>query len=368
MWEVEIGTDKGTVGNRNRFRRKIDPIVNGISNMEAFTPVDKIRTDKPTVLMLSNIQTIKGVKSAIQAADIIINRFGFEDYQLVIYGAKDRQPAYALEMEKFIVDHNLGGKVILAGFGNPKEVLKDAWLFMNSSISEGLPLAIGEAALAGVPIVATEVGATALVLTDTEKPDQRYGEVVPPNDPLALARAQISILSMVGPWTSFTDEAGDKSAPVLPDDITPADVDWLTKRCYSKAEHRRQLGMLSRQVVLSSFHGERYLREHQQMFWVQWHQARLKADEKLRAQTYRRFKFGAPAPLRYSEEEDVHVVKGGDDAASEKEGAQPIALEQWRSREVEGKGKRRSRLVKKRPSTLSAACKGTREMGMDSPV
>ncbi|KAH6896747.1 hypothetical protein B0T10DRAFT_506131 [Thelonectria olida] len=352
MWEVEIGTDKGTAGSRNLFSRKIDPIVNGISNMAAFTPVDKIRTDKPTVLMLSNIQTIKGVKSAIQAADIIINRFGFADYQLVIYGAKDRQPAYALEMEKFIVDHNLGGKVILAGFGNPKEVLKDAWLFMNSSISEGLPLAIGEAALAGVPIVATEVGATALVLTDTENPDQRYGEVVPPNDPLALARAQINILGMVGQWTDFTDEAGQKNLPTLPDEITPSDVKWLTKRFYDKAEYRRKLGMLSRQVVLSSFHGERYLREHQQMFWVQWHQAKMKADEKLRAQTYRRFKFGAPAPLRYIEDDDKQ--RSANDVGEEKEASQPVMLEQRRSHDGEEKGSsRKSKLMRKRPGRAS---------------
>jgi glycosyltransferase involved in cell wall biosynthesis len=187
--EVELGTDGARVYSRSQFRRKIDPIVNGISDMDGYKFVDKIRTEKPTVVMLSNVQFIKGVKAAIQSADIIVNRFGFTDYKLVVYGAKDRQPAYALEMEKLIVERNLSEHVVLAGFGNSKEVLKDAWLFMNSSISEGLPLAIGEAALAGVPIVATEVGATALVLTDAEDPTQRYGEVVPPNDPVGLARA-----------------------------------------------------------------------------------------------------------------------------------------------------------------------------------
>lgn len=157
MWEAEIGTDRGTLGSKRVFNRRIDPIVNGISDMESFTPVDIVRTDKPTVVMLSNVQFIKGIKTAILAADIIINRWGFKDYQLVVYGAKDRQPSYALEMAKLIVENNLSERVILAGFGKPKEVLKDAWLFMNSSISEGLPLAIGEAALAAVPIVATEV-------------------------------------------------------------------------------------------------------------------------------------------------------------------------------------------------------------------
>lgn len=317
MWEAEIGSDGSRLCSRNMFRRKIDPIVNGISNMDAYNPVDKIRTDKPTVVMLSNVQMIKGVKSAIQAADIIINRFGFTDYQLVIYGAKDRQPAYALEMERLIVENKLTGKVVLAGFGNSKEVLKDAWLFMNSSISEGLPLAIGEAALAGVPIVATEVGATALVLTDPEKPDQRYGEVVPPNDALALARAQISMLSMVGPWAKFTDQSAPQDpatqAPTLPEEIMPSDVEWLTKRFYEHSEDRRKLGLLSRQVVLHSFHGSRYLREHEQMYWIQWHMAQMRDDPHLQPEP---FKFGYPEVLRYEEEDESGAAAAVDDGAS----------------------------------------------------
>ncbi|BEI94424.1 uncharacterized protein CcaverHIS019_0608830 [Cutaneotrichosporon cavernicola] len=296
MWETELGSDGSRICARNTFHRKIDPIVNGISNMESFTPVDKVRTDIPTVVMLSNVQFIKGVKVAIQAADIIINKFGFKDYRLVVYGAKDRQPSYCLEMEKLIVDNNLTKHVVLAGFGKPSEVLKDAWLFMNSSISEGLPLAIGEAALAGVPIVATEVGATALVLTDPLNPEQRYGEVVPPNDALGLARAQIAILSMSGPWAKFTD--GAEGSP-LPDVITPGeDVDKLTKRFYEFADDRRKLGLLSREVVLHSFHGSRYLREHEQMYWIQWHLARMRANKLLKSKP---FKFGAPEHLRYIE-------------------------------------------------------------------
>jgi hypothetical protein len=33
-WEVEIGTCQGRIGHRNTFKRKIDPVVNGITNME----------------------------------------------------------------------------------------------------------------------------------------------------------------------------------------------------------------------------------------------------------------------------------------------------------------------------------------------
>jgi len=280
IWEAELGTDSSRLGHKKLFGRKIDPIVNGVSNMDAFKPVETIRSDKPTVVMLSNVQFIKDIKTAILAADVIVNKYGFTDYQLFVYGARDQEPNYDVDMAQLIESCKLRDHVVLKGFGKPQDALQDAWLFMNSSLSEGLPLAIAEAALAGVPIVATAVGATALVLTDPDSPTVRYGEVVPPNDPTALARAQVAMLAMAGPWAKFTGEVDVRGsvAPhlVMPDNLSTRDVEWLTKRMYDKTEDRRKLGMLGREMVLRGFHGERYLREHEQMYWVQWQMARMR--------------------------------------------------------------------------------------------
>lgn len=248
--------------------------------MTAFKPVDEVKSSIPTVVMLSNVQFIKDIKTAILAADVIVNKWGFPNYQLLVYGARDREPGYDIDMAKLIESCKLTDHVILKGFGKPQEALEDAWLFMNSSLSEGLPLAIAEAALAGVPLVATAVGATALVLTDPEDPSVRYGEIVPPNDPTALARAQIAILAMAGPWAKFAGDV-DRRGSVLPhlripDVLTKKDVEWLCKRMEEKKEDRKKLGLLGRQVVLKGFHGKRYLREHEQMYWVQWHLAKLR--------------------------------------------------------------------------------------------
>lgn len=276
VWEGDLATDGGRLGHVNAFNRKIDPIVNGVSNMDAFKPVDQVRTATPTVVMLSNVQFIKDIRTAVFAADIIVNRYGFKDYQLHVYGAQDREPEYAINMAKLIESSGLSNNVVLKGFGKPQEILKDAWLFMNSSLSEGLPLAVAEAALAAVPVVATAVGATSLILTDPDDSSISYGEVVPPNDPTALARAQISILAMAGPWAKFAGDNEKRCA--LPDVLRKEDVAWLSKRMYEKTEARRHLGMLTRQVVIRGFHGERYLREHEQMYWVQWHLAKMRKD------------------------------------------------------------------------------------------
>ena len=260
--------------------------------MKSFSPITTIRSKHPTVIMLSNVQFIKDVKNAVFAADVIVNDFGFKTYNIWVYGAKDRQPSYALETEDIIVSRGLADNVKLAGFGSPKEVFKDAWLFMNSSLSEGLPLAIGEAALSGVPIVATEVGATAEVLTDADDPSIRYGEVVPPNDPVALARAQISLLAMLGPWTKYTQDA--TPPPALPEKFTPHDVEWITQRMHDRTEDRQALGMKLREVVLRKFHGDRYLREHEQMYWIHKHMAQQRASTQLSEIALAHPRYGQP--------------------------------------------------------------------------
>ena len=136
---------------------------------------------------------------------------------------------------------------------------------MNSSISEGLPLALGEAALTGAPIVCTDVGASLRVLTDPDD-GKRYSAVVAPNDVRSLARAQIQILGMIGEWAQYAGDSGP--APVLPASPTPEDVQAITRRMYEKKSHLRNLGMMAREIVQKSFSGDRYLREHEQMLWI----------------------------------------------------------------------------------------------------
>lgn len=58
-WEIEIGTQEGTVEHRRSYRRKIDPVVNGICNMESFKPIEKIKSTVPTVTMLSHVRYVQ---------------------------------------------------------------------------------------------------------------------------------------------------------------------------------------------------------------------------------------------------------------------------------------------------------------------
>lgn len=267
-WEVELGTAEGSLEHRRTFARKIDPVVNGICNMEKFEPIKEIKTDKPTVVMLSHVQYVKDLKNAIMATDLIVNKWGFTDYRLHIYGDMERAATISAECQELIASKGLRDHCVLKGLGNPSLVLQDAWLFLNSSISEGLPLAMGEAALTGVPVVCTDVGASFCVVTDRITGD-RFSEVVPPNDAESLARAQLSIMALLGKWSAHADDAPGTSPPVLAyPNPTPEQVKQITQRMYEKTEQRRRLGMMGRENVLKNFSSERYLREHEQMLWI----------------------------------------------------------------------------------------------------
>ena len=267
-WEVELGTAEGVLEHRRTFKRKIDPVVNGICNMDKFKPTEKIRTATPTVIMLSHVQYVKDIKNAILATDIIVNKWGFKDYRLQVYGDKERAAALATECQQLIEAKNLQDYCVLEGIGNPSIVLQDAWLFLNSSISEGLPLAMGEAALTGVPVVCTDVGASYCVVSDRGT-DDYFSEVVPPNDPESLARAQINILALLGPWSTYAGDSDLTEVPILGHPMpSPQQVTSIQQRMYAKTDQRRALGMLGRQNVQRNFSAERYLLEHEQMLWL----------------------------------------------------------------------------------------------------
>jgi len=264
-WEVEIGTQEGTLMHRNTYARKIDPVVNGITNMERYKPIETIKSKRPTVTMLSHVRFVKDIKNAILAADIIVNDWGFTDYQLDIYGDMEKAPAYSVECKEILASKGLRDHVALKGLGNPSKVLEEAWIFLNSSISEGLPLAMGEAALFGVPVVCTDVGASFRVVTDPVT-WKKFSAVVAPNDSYSLAKAQVNVLGMLDEWAEYTDEPENR--PKLSLRPGKEEVAAIQQRMYDKAESRRKLGMMGRNNVINSFSSERYLREHEQLLWV----------------------------------------------------------------------------------------------------
>lgn len=124
------------------------------------------------------------------------------------------------------------------------------WIFLNSSVSEGLPLAMGEAALTGVPIVCTDVGASFRVVTDPMT-WKKFSAVVAPNDALSLAKAQINVLGLLEEWSEYAEEEAGP-IPKLSFHPTKEEVAMVTKRMYAKEEQRRKLGCLVVRMCLAA--------------------------------------------------------------------------------------------------------------------
>lgn len=101
--------------------------------------------------------------------------------RFTIAGAGPEQALIAALVEEL----GLGDCVRLAGnVASVGPLLDAADLFVSGAISEGLPIAMLEAAAAGLPLVATDVGGVAEVVRDGVN-----GRLVPPSDPQALADA-----------------------------------------------------------------------------------------------------------------------------------------------------------------------------------
>lgn len=128
------------------------------------------------------INLVRGLRMALGTLQ---DRFG--SVHLTIAGEGPERAAVQAECER------LGLEDIVSFAGNVAVIpplLESANLFVSGAKSEGLPIAMLEAAASGLPIVATDVGSVASVVRDGVN-----GRLVPPSDPAALAEALVAAAS-----------------------------------------------------------------------------------------------------------------------------------------------------------------------------
>jgi len=166
-----------------------------IPNGAALTPVAQsslraelqLRPDDRLALAIGNLYPVKGHTHLLEAFGLLARRFPRLHVAVAGRGDLDaplRARARALELDDRF--HLLGLRSDVAN------LLAGADVFVLPSLSEGLPLALVEAMLAGRPIVATAVGEVATVLNGGRS---HAGLLVPPGDPAALANALTALLS-----------------------------------------------------------------------------------------------------------------------------------------------------------------------------
>lgn len=195
-------------GNRERQHRdgasraRTRVIVNGIDARRFDDARERRAPGVPMVVgLIGRVVPIKDVKTFIRAMQRVIARLPHVEGWII--GSSEEDPSYGGECEALARGLGVGERVRFLGHQDVREVLPKLGLLMLTSISEAQPLAILEAFAAGVPCVATDVGACREEIEGGSDEDRALGpagRVVPFADTDALAAAAIELLSSPDVW------------------------------------------------------------------------------------------------------------------------------------------------------------------------
>jgi len=141
--------------------KKLRVIPNGV-DIQRFGQVKRVAHTRPTIAFIGRVTPIKDVQTFIDVAERL--RARFPDLQALIIGPMDEDPEYAQSCIAEVNRRRLTETVTFTGPVNVAEHLGSIDVLVLTSISEALPLVILEAGAAGVPCVATDVGACREIL------------------------------------------------------------------------------------------------------------------------------------------------------------------------------------------------------------
>ena len=170
---------------------KLSVIPNGV-DIARFSKIARVGHNRPTIAFIGRVTPIKDVQTFIDVAERL--REQFPDLQALVIGPMDEDPEYAQGCIAEVNRRHLADTVSFTGAVNVVEYLGRIDVLVLTSISEALPLVILEAGAAGVPCVATDVGACREILEGRVNEDGAIGPggMVAPvgaNDELASAIA-----------------------------------------------------------------------------------------------------------------------------------------------------------------------------------
>ncbi|MFJ2991060.1 GT4 family glycosyltransferase PelF [Pandoraea sp. NPDC087047] len=149
----------------------------------------------PVVALIGRVVPVKDIKTFLRA--IFIAYRARPDIQGWIVGPETEDRAYAQECRDMAASLGMAYQVRFMGYRAVESVLPQIGVLALSSVSEALPLVMLEAAAAGVPVVATDVGACRQLVEGNGAKDRalgRSGRIVPMADPEALAAAIVEVL------------------------------------------------------------------------------------------------------------------------------------------------------------------------------
>ncbi len=170
---------------RNKAREEISKVI-GL----------EIKPDTSAFVNLGRLYSTKGLNYLVGAMDIIKDKFPNKDIVLVIFGDGPEKE----NLKSQISNLKLEDSIFLTGdISDVSKYLKAFDALALSSTKEGLPYSILEAGLAGVPVVATNVGGIGEIIEN-----EKNGLLVPPKNSEALAQAVLDLITHTEKAASYS--------------------------------------------------------------------------------------------------------------------------------------------------------------------
>lgn len=152
---------------------KLMIIPNGI-DYDFFSNVIREEKVRPTIALIGRIVPIKDIKTYIRAVAILHN--DIPNLLAYIMGPEDEDPKYFQECKELVEHLNLQNIIEFTGKVKIIDYLGKIDVVVLTSISEAQPLVILEAGAAGVPTVATDVGACHEMIYGMDEEDIKIGQ------------------------------------------------------------------------------------------------------------------------------------------------------------------------------------------------
>ena len=177
-------------------REKMMVIPNGV-DIERYARIPRKEGGRPpTIALIGRVVQIKDVKTFIRSCSTL--QENIPDLRALIMGSTEEEEQYFQECLEMVNHMGLENIITFTGQVRLEEYLGGVDVVVLTSISEGQPLVILEAGAAGIPVVATNVGACREILLsdhhDTNPPPPG-GSVTPLSNPAATAQAVERLLT-----------------------------------------------------------------------------------------------------------------------------------------------------------------------------
>jgi glycosyltransferase involved in cell wall biosynthesis len=150
---------------------------------------------RPTVALIGRVVPIKDVKTFIRAVAVALR--DVPDLEALVLGPEDEDPAYAAECRDLVKLLKLEGTLKFMGRQKLTDWLGRIDALALTSVSEAQPLVILEGGAAGVPTVATDVGACREMIEGRSDETEKFGpggEITGLADSVATGRALVRLL------------------------------------------------------------------------------------------------------------------------------------------------------------------------------